>query len=306
MLATSIYFCLFFFLLPISLGIIFSYFLYPIVVFFNKRCHIPHFLSILIVLAAMIFLSIKCFLIFLQLSITLAPFIVDQLITIQKLVEHYPIVNMLIDQIKLYLQDNLGSFISHLQTSLSSLFKLLLFFFTFVLSLNESKNNRLWFFVFTPKFLRSKWQRYFIKISEVMKSFFIVELVLFSTTCSILIILFYLLNIPYFFHIALLVSIADLLPLLGLGVFFIPMAIYYAAIQKLNLAIIFVIIYISLIIIRQLIESKLWASSFQIRMIHSFLIGAASILLFGIYGVIASPILILLANKIRQTSIFGK
>ena len=65
-------------------------------------------------------------------------------------------------------------------------------------------------------------------------------------------------------------------------------------------------LYIFILVSRQLAESKLWASTFHIRTIHTFFISASSILIFGVYGIFLSPFLLLLAVKLKERAIFDK
>lgn len=66
------------------------------------------------------------------------------------------------------------------------------------------------------------------------------------------------------------------------------------------------VLYFIVQMIRQLTESMLWSHTLHLRMIHTFLISAASVLLFGFYGIILSPILLMIAIKVKQHAIFAK
>mgnify|MGYP003474181703 FL=1 len=120
----------------------------------------------------------------------------------------------------------------------------------------------------------------------------------------LLTLVFYIFKFPYYLNLAFIVAIVDLLPMLGLGLFFIPLCIYYLVAKNVVMAVAFIVIYLSLIAIRQLIESVLWANSLQVHTAHSFFIMAASVLLFGFYGLFISPIVIILLLKLKKTSYF--
>ena len=104
---------------------------------------------------------------------------------------------------------------------------------------------------------------------------------------------------------AFLISFADVLPFFGIGLFLIPIAIYFFAIGDKFLSLALLFLYVFIQITRQLTESLLWASTFQLRTVHTFFISAASILLFGVYGILLSPFLLLIAVKVKQKSIAG-
>ena len=105
---------------------------------------------------------------------------------------------------------------------------------------------------------------------------------------------------------AFVIALADCLPFLGIGLFLIPLGVYYFFTEQQLLALAIVTLYIFVQITRQLTESLLWSQTLHIRMIHTFLISAASILLFGFYGILLSPILLMIAIKVKQTTTFAK
>ena len=236
-----------------------------------------------------------------QTFISLLPLLLDFIHTIQTT---YPIVNVIFSELIHSLQNNSTQIFQSVQTSFSTLMNFVLFLFSFIFSIFECKKNRVWFFQIVPKRYRNNWQKNFIQFAELMRYFFWIEFVLFSVTFSLLTLVFYFLQFPYFLNIAFIVAIADLLPMLGLGIFFIPLGIYFIVVKNVVLAIAIFAIYLSLIAIRQLIESKLWANSLQIQTAHSFFIMAASVLIFGFYGLLISPIVVIILLKLKKTSYF--
>ena len=105
---------------------------------------------------------------------------------------------------------------------------------------------------------------------------------------------------------AFVIALADILPFLGIGLFLIPLAIYHFFVQNHFLALALVVLYIFVQITRQLTESMLWSHTLHIRMIHTFLISAGSVLIFGFYGILLSPIFLVIALKLKQSTIFAK
>ena len=105
---------------------------------------------------------------------------------------------------------------------------------------------------------------------------------------------------------AFLIAFADSLPFLGIGIFLIPLSIYFFIVGQPVVGSLIIALYIFVQLIRQLTESMLWSHTFHLRMIHTFIISAASVLLFGLYGIILSPILLMLAIKAKQHPIFAR
>mgnify|MGYP003488964004 FL=1 len=288
-------------LLPISSAIFLAYLIFPIIHFINKITKIPYAICLLLVASFLTYLVYQLILFISQTILSLLPLLFDFIHTIQNT---YPIVNVIFSELIHSLQNNSSQLFQSIQTSFSTLMNLLLFLFSFIFSIFECKKDRLWFFDIVPKKFRKRWKRNFIQFASLMRYFFWIEFVLFSVTFMLLTLVFYIFKFPYYLNLAFIVAIVDLLPMLGLGLFFIPLCIYYLVAKNVVMAVAFIVIYLSLIAIRQLIESVLWANSLQVHTAHSFFIMAASVLLFGFYGLFISPIVIILLLKLKKTSYF--
>ena len=139
---------------------------------------------------------------------------------------------------------------------------------------------------------------------QLLSYFVYVELQLFTITFILLCFGLSALQFDSAISKAFLIALADCLPFLGIGLFLVPAAIYFFFIGKTWLCAAIIILYIFIQVTRQLAESKLWAHTMQLRMIHTFFISAAAVLLFGIYGILLSPIFLVIAVKIKQSAIF--
>lgn len=288
-------------LLPISSAIFLAYLLYPIIHFINRLTKLHYSLCLLLVAGFFTWVMYQLILFISQTLIALFPLLFEFIHSLQNT---YPIVNVIFSELIHSLQNNSAQLFQSVQASFSTLMNLILFLFSFIFSIFECRKNREWFFIIVPKRYRNRWQKNFIQFAELMRYFFWIEFVLFSVTFSLLTLVFYFLQFPHFLNIAFIVAIADLLPMLGLGIFFIPLIIYFFVVKNVAMAVALIAIYLSLIAIRQLIESKLWANSLQIHTAHSFFIMAASVLIFGFYGLFISPILLIIILKLKKTSYF--
>ncbi|MEG0440587.1 MAG: AI-2E family transporter [Solibacillus sp.] len=301
-----LYIVLLFFTFPIVLGIFSAYIIYPVIAFLKERLKIPFFISVITVtLLFLAFVATLVFL-FLQSSLQLLPTIQNALQTFSSQYITQPLLPLFLEKVSTLLNDVMLFFISFIKNLLNSIFELFIFLIAFYFSIFESKKNRLWFFAYTPKSFRKEWSHYFSKTMELISYFIFVELQLFTLTFILLCTGFYFLQFDAPFSKAFLIAIADCLPFLGIGIFLIPLAAYYLFVNELMLGIAIIILYLFVQITRQLAESKLWSHTLHIRMIHTFLISAASILLFGFYGILISPILLMLAVKMKQSAIFAK
>lgn len=105
---------------------------------------------------------------------------------------------------------------------------------------------------------------------------------------------------------AFIVAFADVLPFFGIGVFLVPMSIYFYFNGNTFLCVAILLLYLFVQLTRQLADSMLWSNTLQLRTFHTFFISAASILLFGFYGILLSPIFLFLAVKLKENSIFER
>lgn len=296
----ALFILLFFLLFPLAFGVLLAYMIAPIPTWLNKKLRIPYILAIIIVFIIIFAILSKIISLFIQSIIVLSPILLDKFKVLRQLLYDSNIMIPFIEEATTLLEGSLSHIISYISASINHIFKITLFAFAFLFALFESKSNRYWFFVIVPKKYRNNWQHIFSQGTQIFNYFLFVELVLFSVTFILLTIFFYSLQVPFYIHVAFLLTLADLLPILGLGLFFIPIIIFFIVKQKFAMSILFISVYILLIIVRQLIDSKLWASTFHIRTIYSFLIGAASVLLFGFWGLLLSPIFMLLLIRLKN------
>ena len=293
-----------FLLFPLTSGVLLAYMMAPIPLWLNRKIKIPYILALILVFVIILTICIKIITLFIQSIILFSPIVIDQFKHLQEILYNSNIMIPFAEEAATLIEGSLSEIISYVTASINQLFNLILFAFALFFALIESKSNRHWFFIVVPKKYRSKWKHLFSQATQLFNYFLFVEVVLFSVTFTALTLFFYLLQMPHYMNLAFLLTLADLLPLLGLGLFFVPVIIYFIVQEHLLMAFLFIIVYLTLIIIRQLIESKLWASTFHIRTIYSFLIGAASILLFGFYGLLLSPFFMLAAIRIKNKDYF--
>ncbi|MFC5558319.1 AI-2E family transporter [Ureibacillus thermophilus] len=305
-LVLILYFVFLWLVLPISLAILFAYLLYPIIHFFHQRLKLPYIISAIII-SILIFLSFYSFFyITIQSIISIYPEVKKQVEDLQLFNSEYLfILEKLFNESLKYIDTAIMGLASYLQNIFQYLFEIFVFFVAFFFALFESKRDRYWFFIYVPKSYRNAWKQYFEKATNLFSYFLYVEFQLFIITFFLLSIGLALLQFDKPLNKAFLISFADVLPFFGIGLFLIPIAIYFFAIGEKFLSFALLLLYIFIQITRQLTESLLWASTFQLRTVHTFFISAASILLFGVYGILLSPFLLLVAVKLKQKTISG-
>lgn len=198
--------------------------------------------------------------------------------------------------------------IDYTVTIISSVFQhvisLFIFLIAYFFALRECGKNRFWFLVYFPTKLRKQTKKFFSEAGHLITTFVAVEARLIFFTFLILAVGFSLLRFSSPIGIAFLISLVDSFPFLGIGIFMIPMAIYFFHSGELLVGFSLVILYLFTITTRQLAESYMWASTFQIKPIHAFFIVACAVYLFGVIGVFLTPFLLFAALKIKQHPLF--
>ncbi|MFC4409806.1 AI-2E family transporter [Chungangia koreensis] len=290
--------------MPVALAIFTAYFFHPIMRFF-KGVKIPLWIGALLTEC----LAISCAALLLLFSVSQIISIVPE---IQAGLEE---LNINMNQPENLLPGIIGklSFFSErivevvsgvIQGFSQQLLNFTIFIITFFFALMETGKSRFWFLIYIPKAWKGQVKKAIEEAGWLFWTFLSVEFRLFMITFALLSLGFFALGFTLPVGKAFLISLADALPFLGIGLFLIPLAIYFAIIGKFFLTAALLILFAFIQLTRQMTESYFWASTFHIRSVHSFMISACSLYLFGILGILISPFLILAALKIKDHRLF--
>lgn len=122
-------------------------------------------------------------------------------------------------------------------------------------------------------------------------------------SATIIIIGLSILHIDHALTITLLTAIADFLPLIGTGIIFIPWIIYLFMAAQYPMTIGLCLLYMIVIITRQVIEPKILSSSIGVNPLLGLFILFISIQVWGIIGIIAAPLLLICINVLSRSGI---
>jgi sporulation integral membrane protein YtvI len=150
----------------------------------------------------------------------------------------------------------------------------------------------------TPKTFKHVF--YFLK-ENVLKGivFYIkAQLKLISLTFIVIFFALLILNVNNAFSISLLAALFDVLPLLGVATLFIPWIIYLFIVGHTSLAIWLSAILLIVILVRQIMEPKITGESLGVSAFTTLSFMIISLSLFGVAGVILSPVLIILLKAL--------
>ncbi len=292
---------------PVAIAIIAAYFTAPILIAFHRVLKIPLTFATLLVILMISSVFLTFFYIGLYGIIEVIPIIEVHL---------QPFTNStdLVGKSLAFLQEKViqygHAFIEYAFTFIQSIFQqlisLFIFIFAYFFALRESGKNRFWFLIYFPKKLRKQAKHTLSKASELIGTFISVEAKLIFLTFIILSIGFFVLKFDSPIAVALIIAVTDSLPFLGIGIFLLPMIAFFLYGGNLFIGLSLICIYILTFTTRKIAESYLWASTFELKPVHAFIIVACSVYLFGIVGILLTPFLLFAALKIKEHPLFNE
>ncbi len=290
---------------PVGIAIIVAYFTAPILLAVRTMTKLPLTIATFFVMFSILFIFSSFSFIALHGLMDTVPLLEKHLSTITGKTDLTgKILSFLEEKIIEYGHALLEYAVAFTATFFQRIFSMFIFLVAYFFALRESGKNKFWFLVYFPVSMRAAAKRIFTKSGELFGTFAFVEARLFLLTFIILIIGFSLLGFESPIGSAFLVSIADSLPLLGIGLFLIPMSAFFLYSNQLFTGISLALLYIFIVTTRQLAESYMWASAFRLKPIHAFFITVCSFYLFGLPGILLTPFLLFAALKLKKHPYF--
>lgn len=155
-----------------------------------------------------------------------------------------------------------------------------------------------------PKKARRSGINVFADLRNALFGFVRAELTLISMTLVIVLIGLLILRVNYAITIALVCGIVDILPYLGTGVVFVPWIIYEFITGSLPLAIGLTVLYIVVIVQRQIMEPKILSSSIGMNPLATLIALFIGFKTVGFLGLILGPITLVLLTALIRAHVF--
>ncbi|WP_179033179.1 AI-2E family transporter [Paenibacillus kribbensis] len=153
----------------------------------------------------------------------------------------------------------------------------------------------------TPKTLKTAYLFLKNHVLKAISAFLKAQALLVGITFILVFIGLLILQVDNALSLALVAALFDILPLLGVPVIFIPWAVYLFITGNTGLAIGLLIVMAVAVIVRQLAEPKITGNSIGVSSAYLMLSFAIiSLSIFGLAGLILSPILIILLKELWQ------
>lgn len=155
--------------------------------------------------------------------------------------------------------------------------------------------------VYFPASLQTRFPEWKRRIKAFSWRFLRAYLLLLALTFALLLTGFLILRQKYAFLLALVVALVDLLPVLGVGTVLVPWAVIALWNRQYVLGIGLLILYVIVLIVRQIVEPKVLGKSFGLHPVFALFATFAGWYLFGFLGMLLSPIAAVLVKLLLES-----
>lgn len=157
---------------------------------------------------------------------------------------------------------------------------------------------------FLPTKAQTSGRTVFMNLKQALFGFIKAQATLISITTVIVLIGLLILRVDYAITIALIIGIVDILPYLGTGIVFIPWIIYAAVSGNVPFAIGLGVLYIVVLVQRQIMEPKILSSSIGLDPLATLIALFVGFKLLGFLGLIAGPVLLVVIRALHSANVF--
>ncbi|KAB2334205.1 sporulation integral membrane protein YtvI [Bacillus mesophilum] len=141
-------------------------------------------------------------------------------------------------------------------------------------------------------------------LKKALFGFIKAQATLVSFTTVIILIGLLILRIDYAITIALITGIVDIIPYLGTGLIFVPWIIFEAISGDMGMAIGLGILYLIVIVQRQIMEPKVLSSSIGLDPLATLISLFVGFKLIGFLGLIAGPVTLVIISTLHRANVF--
>ena len=174
---------------------------------------------------------------------------------------------------------------------------------TFFISKDWSKLNNFSLKVLPPKVLEGT-NRVLKDLKSALFGFIKAQFTLISLTTVTVLIGLLILRVKYSITIALITGLIDIIPYLGTGTVFIPWILYEVIIGNYRLAMGLTVLYVIVVVQRQLIEPKILSSNIGIDPLATLVALFVGFKLVGFLGLIVGPVVLVIYNTLQRANVF--
>ena len=158
----------------------------------------------------------------------------------------------------------------------------------------------------TPRTFKKAFEFLRVNVIRGIVAYLKAQLKLISLTFVVVLIGLLILGVENAFTVAVLAGIFDILPLLGVFTLFVPWIIYLIIVGNIALAIKLTVLYAVIFLLRQVLEPKFTGDSLGVSAFTTLSFMVISLSIFGVAGLLLSPVLIILIKALYDQGYFKK
>lgn len=155
-----------------------------------------------------------------------------------------------------------------------------------------------------PTKAKSSGKTIFTDLKKALFGFVKAQATLISISTVIVLIGLLILRVDYAITIALVTGFVEIIPYLGTGLIFVPWIIYEAVLGELSLAIGLTVLYIIVLVQRQVMEPKILSSNIGLDPLATLVALFVGFKLFGFLGLIIGPVSLVLITTLHRANVF--
>lgn len=155
-----------------------------------------------------------------------------------------------------------------------------------------------------PHRAKSSTKRVLEDLKKALFGFIKAQLTLISITTVIILIGLLILRVDYAITIALVTGLVDIIPYLGTGAVFVPWIIYEAIAGEMSLAIGLGVLYLIVLVQRQVMEPKVLSSNIGLDPLATLIALFVGFKLIGFLGLIAGPVTLVIITTLHRANVF--
>ncbi|WP_079510021.1 sporulation integral membrane protein YtvI [Mesobacillus jeotgali] len=155
-----------------------------------------------------------------------------------------------------------------------------------------------------PNRARTSSKSVFDDLKKALFGFIKAQATLISITTVIILIGLLILRVDYAITIALVTGIIDIIPYLGTGAVFVPWIIYEAVTGDMSTAIGLGVLYVVVLVQRQVMEPKILSSSIGLDPLATLIALFVGFKTIGFLGLIVGPVILVVFNTLQRANVF--
>lgn len=157
---------------------------------------------------------------------------------------------------------------------------------------------------FLPQRAKTSGKTVFADLKKALFGFIKAQATLISLTTIIILIGLLIIGVDYAITIALVTGIVDIIPYLGTGAVFVPWIIYEVITGDVNVAIGLGVLYIIVLVQRQIMEPKILSTNIGLDPLATLIALFVGFKLIGFLGLIVGPVTLVIITTLHRANIF--